>query len=224
MLSDSKGMTSYSELADGIEPLIAECFAAVAREYAKISHIGAAMAYAAWIGLESAARCAEYYGRLGCFDTGFLGTDILTEVLFDGGYGDIAGKLFSSEKLGSFLYMKRRGATTIWERWHGINTCSHSHPMFGASARQLFRGVLGIRQAEDSYGYRSVIIKPSLPYDMSYAKGSVMTPLGRLSVSLTREGDSVSLTVCAPKKMRVSAEHNGRFSALSSNGEPFVLS
>ena len=151
--------------------------------------------YAAWVGLDTIDAAAEYYDSLGHFDTGFLATDILCELLFDGGHGDVAYKLLSGDGQGSFLYMKRQGATTIWEHWLGA---SNNHPMFGACARQLHRGILGIRQPDDSYGWEKAVISPYLPDGLNYANGSILTPRGRIAVSLKRIGGNVSADVTVP--------------------------
>ena len=179
-----------------------ECLSAVRREYSRLSDIGAANAYAAWIGIDTAEKCARYYDKLGCFDTGFLGTDILMEVLFKNGYADVAGKLLASREEGSFLHMKDRGSTTIWERWK-IGS-SESHPMFGASCRQLFEGILGIVQAEGSECYEKVIISPTLPSSMSYAKGSILTPRGRISVAVRRKDGKVEIDASVPEGIEYS--------------------
>ena len=195
-LTDYYGYEGYED----VDGLISICLEAVKRAYEEIRSVGAAQAYAAWIGIDDVAKCAEYYDALGRFDTGFLGTDILMEVLFDGGYPSVAHKLLSSEEQGSYLYMKRRGATTLWERWK--EGSSHSHPMFGACCRQLFRGILGIRQDADSIGYSSVTIRPSLPEGMNYAEGYITTPRGIVSVKLEREGATVKVTAHADERIR----------------------
>ena len=139
----------------------------------------------------------NHYKKLGHFDTGFLGTDILLDVLFRNGQQDLAYQLLSSRELGSFLYMKDRGATTLWEDWHGKD--SHDHPMFGACTRQLFTSVLGIRQAEDTAGYKNLVISPQIPKKMQYAKGSVQTENGTVSVSWHREDDELYVQVQIPE-------------------------
>lgn len=201
-------MRLYLEMLDGlmsetdprVEALISESTESTSKLYKTISHIGAASAFAAWIGIDSAERAAKYYDKLGHFDTGFIGTDVLSEVLLSHGHGEVWHKLLSSEKLGSFLYMKRHGATTVWERWNG--TCSHNHPMFGASARQIFEGILGIRQTEDSVGYERVKITPYLPKDMSYARGSILTPRGRITVTLSRTEGTERFEIDLPESIR----------------------
>ena len=139
----------------------------------------------------------SHYEKLGHFDTGFLGTDILLDVLFRKGQKDLAFQLLSSRELGSFLYMKDRGATTLWEDWHGRD--SHDHPMFGACARQLFTSVLGIGQAEDTAGYRELMICPQIPEKMQHAKGSIQTGNGAISVSWQKEEDQIYFEIQIPK-------------------------
>ena len=131
----------------------------------------------------------DRYDQLGHFDTGFIGTDVLLEELFRLGAGETACKLLSSEEMGSFLYMKRNGATTIWERWDGKE--SHDHPMFGGCVRHLYEGFLGIRQAYGTGGYRAVTLEPQLPESISYMEGAFPTDEGMLTVSLQRKDGAI---------------------------------
>jgi len=156
-------------------------------------------AYGLYAGLgdhRTLARLVEKYFGLGAFDTGFIGTDVLLEVLFDRGEQELAWKLLCSEKMGSFLYMKRHGATTIWEHWDGSE--SHNHPMFGGCVRHLFEGFLGIRQAYGTGGYEQVTVTPCLPTEMDSMEGSLLTPRGRLNVSLKRQEGHIHQEISLP--------------------------
>ena len=75
------------------------------------------------------------YEKLGEFDIGIFGTDILLRTLCENGHKDLAFKLLTNEKENSFYNMKKHGATTLWENWDGAH--SHSHPMFGAVVKYL---------------------------------------------------------------------------------------
>ena len=75
------------------------------------------------------------YEKLGEFDCGIFGTDILLRTLCENGHKDVAFKLLTSEKENTFYNMKKHGATTLWENWNGAH--SHSHPMFGAVVKYL---------------------------------------------------------------------------------------
>ena len=146
----------------------------------------------------------NFYDTLGHFDTGFLATDILLDILFSNGFGEVAYKLLSSREVGSFLYMKDRGATTLFESWHCNG--SGSHPMFGACTRQLFEGILGIRQAPDSIGFEKISISPHLPRALNFARGSILTPRGRITVSLERKDSKVYMKTSIPKEIIIISE------------------
>ncbi len=161
-------------------------------------------AFAVWCGLageETAQKLAERYIELGIFDTGFLCTDILCEVLCDYGYGDVFLSLLEGEKSGSFLYMKRHGATTIWEYF--IGKCSHNHPMFGACTRQLFQSILGIKQREGTAGYSDIIINPIKTTRTLQVSGSINTPNGIISVSLDTANKKPIIKLDAPKNIKI---------------------
>ncbi len=179
---------------------------AVCREYRDLDSglfcggVQGADAYAVWCGLagtDTARKLSEKYDRLGHFDTGFLGTDILMEVLFTYGFNDTAYKLLQGEEKGSFLYMKRHGATTVWETWGGGN--SHDHPMFGACVRQLFSSVLGILNDDGAAGYTNIVISPCLPSGDGYARGSIKTINGIISVEWNKCGNCADFVIKIPK-------------------------
>lgn len=156
-------------------------------------------AYGLYAGLgdeRTVQRVLDKYDALGVFDTGFIGTDVLMEILMRHGGVEVAYKLLSAEECGSFLYMKRRGATTLWEYWDGQQ--SQDHPMFGGCLRQLYEGFLGIRQAYGTGGYSDVTVEPRLPNAMGYMKGTLCTPRGTISVCLRREGEAVIREIDIP--------------------------
>lgn len=198
-----RALRMYRRMSDSneFEYLEFACLEALKREYVLLKDIGAASVWATYIGIENPEIPKKYYEALGKFDTGFLATDALIEILFQYGYADIAGKLFSSTEIGSFLEMKRRGATSLFETW----SCSGSgsHPMFGACTRSLFEGILGIKQATDSYGYEKICFQPSLPSDINYARGSILTPRGRISVALKRFDDRIEAILTVPDSITV---------------------
>ena len=198
-----RALRMYREMSDSneFEHLEFVCLEALKREYVHLKGIGAASVWATYIGIESPEIPKKYYDVLGKFDTGFLATDALIEILFKYGYADTVGKLFSSTEIGSFLEMKRRGATSLFESW-GCSG-SGSHPMFGACTRSLFEGILGIKQAADSYGYEKICFNPSLPADMNYARGSILTPRGRISVALKRFYDRIDVILTVPDSVTV---------------------
>ena len=56
-----------------------------------------------------------------CIGTGFPGTPYILFALADNGYVDVAYKMLLNEVCPSWLYEVKSGATTIWERWDGLD-------------------------------------------------------------------------------------------------------
>ena len=185
--------------------------------------IQGADAYAIDIGIapEGAAdRLAAECDARRHFDTGFLGTDVLLRVLFETDHADTALRLLESEELGSFLYMKRHGATTIWENWNGAS--SHNHPMFGGCARYLHQYLLGIGQR--GAGWQEIVIAPKLPQTLEHISGSIVTVRGEISVAAVRIGEHLlRLTVSLPADTDAELEWMGETHHLQGGVTALVL-
>src|SRR5262249_49350786 len=59
--------------------------------------------------------------------TGFLSTPYLCPVLEDNGHLDLAYALLMQDTPPSWLYAVKKGATTIWESWDGIDEEGNPH-------------------------------------------------------------------------------------------------
>lgn len=139
------------------------------------------------------------YRKLKGFDTGIFGVVVLTTVLFERGYSELAYELITSDNDASFKYQMTHGATTLWEHWDGSS--SHNHPMFGAVVKHFFYYILGIRQKTNSYGFENVMIEPMLYKKINYAEGYIDTLYGRISVSYKRLDKKIFFEIEADKKI-----------------------
>ena len=163
----------------------------------------------------------EKYSKQDYFDTGFIGTYILVELLFDLGAEDEAYKLLTSHAPGSFGYMMDRKATTVWEHWLGEG--SHNHPMFGASAVHLFQKLLGITQAKKSHGYDRIEIRPHIPCALKSASGSVLTPKGGISVAFEKTNDAINFVIELPMGENAEFVFKGEKRLLNENKNNFTI-
>lgn len=142
----------------------------------------------------------DRYRKLGGYDTGIFGTDILTRILFENGDGQLAADLLLSDSLHSFAEMRRLGATTLWEYWPGsLRDRSHNHPMFGAVTAYLYDYLLGIRAKNNAAGYAEIIVSPVLVNGVDCISGSRTFATGRLSVSYTKNPASVEFAITVPE-------------------------
>ena len=141
----------------------------------------------------------KYYRALGHYDTGIFATDILTRVLFEKGDGELAVELLTADGEQGFEHWRRNGATSFHEYWDSNRSRSHNHPMFGAPVAYFFEYLLGIRQTEESAGYKSVVIAPQVTERFGSMKGFMTTPRGKLSVEYTRTEDGITFSICIPE-------------------------
>jgi alpha-L-rhamnosidase len=155
----------------------------------------------------AADRLAENVRTFGHLTTGFLGAPILSHVLTDYGYTDLAYELLMREDFPSWLYPVTQGATTIWERWDsqkpdgsfqdpGMN--SFNHYAYGAVGDWMYRVIGGINQDPLYPGYKRVLIRPRPGGGLTYAKAHLQTMNGFLRSEWEIIGDTLKLSVEIP--------------------------
>ena len=141
------------------------------------------------------------YSETGALDTGICGTEVLLRVLCEHGDVDLAVKLLSPDKPVAFRAWRDAGATTLWEYFCGSTRVrSHNHPMFGSAVTNLFRYLLGIKDAGEA-GFDKVTISPYLPDGMNRLGGYQTVPKGKISVSMLRTGDKIHFSVTVPENL-----------------------
>jgi alpha-L-rhamnosidase len=142
--------------------------------------------------------------------TGFVGTPLICDALCRSGQVDKAYQLLLQTECPSWLYPVTQGATTIWERWDGIQPDgtidpdslrmnSFNHYALGAVGDWLHRSVGGLAPAAP--GWREVRIEPlvsRLDGAPTSATSRHLTPYGPASSSWERDGDTLTLTAVVP--------------------------
>lgn len=145
-----------------------------------------------------------------CIGTGFPGTPYILFALCDNGQVDAAYHMLLNTKCPSWLYEVKAGATTIWERWDGLDengVCpigddgtdkmiSYNHYASGAVGDFLYRRIAGIEPTEA--GYKAFRVKPILGGGLTSAFAKVRTPYGDASVQWETAADTFTVTVCVP--------------------------
>ncbi|WP_404429895.1 glycoside hydrolase family 78 protein [Microbacterium lacus] len=156
----------------------------------------------------AAARLVELIHEAdGHLATGFLSTGDLLPVLADHGHADVAYDVLLQRSSPSWLNMIDKGATTIWEDWDGIDDRGAAHESLnhyskGAVVRFLHTHVLGLRQAEGSIAWQSVVIQPVPGPSVSWARGSHDSPQGLIQVDWRVDGGEFSIDVDLPAGTR----------------------
>jgi len=153
-------------------------------------------------------RLAELVAESGYrIQTGFAGTPYLMNALSGTGHLDEAYRLLLQREVPSWLYSVTMGATTIWERWDSMlpdgtinpgQMTSFNHYALGAVADWMHRNIGGI--APMAPGYSRVLIAPQPGGGIRWARSSLETRHGRISVFWSRDDDGpIELDVTVPE-------------------------
>jgi alpha-L-rhamnosidase len=152
-------------------------------------------------------RLAELVAESGYhIQTGFAGTPYVLEAMTATGHLDEAYRLLLQRECPSWLYPVTMGATTIWERWDSMlpdgtinpgQMTSFNHYALGAVADWMHRSIGGITPLEP--GYSRVLIAPQPGGGIHWARSSLDTRHGKVSVSWSRDDDGpIELDIAVP--------------------------
>ncbi len=164
---------------------------------------------------ENQRRAADHLARLVRengyrIGTGFPGTPYILFALADNGHEEEAFKMLMNTECPSWLYEVRMGATTIWERWDGLDengNCpigddgtdtmiSYNHYASGAVGDFLYRRIAGIEPMEA--GYRKFRIKPMIGGNLTWVEGKLGTAYGEIRSAWEIKEKDFSIDVEVP--------------------------
>lgn len=133
--------------------------------------------------------------------TGFLATPLLLPTLADNGYLDLAYALLFQDQEPSWLAMRNRGATTIWEQWSGVDADgvpheSLNHYSKGAVINFLHQYTAGLKALEPAY--RRFTVAPMPVAGLDWIELSLQTPNGLIEVEWRQKEGSFTLEVLVP--------------------------
>ena len=134
--------------------------------------------------------------------TGFLTTPYLLPVLADNGHLDLAFELLFQDTPPSWLAMRNRGATTVWELWEGIDKdgkafASLNHYSKGAVISFLHRYIAGLVATKPAY--QEFVVQPKMHADITHVNTRHITKYGEISVEWKLAGKAFTLNVSAPR-------------------------
>ncbi|MEI9955167.1 MAG: alpha-L-rhamnosidase C-terminal domain-containing protein [Ferruginibacter sp.] len=86
-------------------------------------------------------------------------------------------------------YQLKKGATALTESWPALAEVSNNHLMLGHIMQWFYEGLGGIQQAENSYGYKNILIKPEVVGDINYVRANHQTVYGNI-ITLWKKTDT----------------------------------
>jgi len=135
--------------------------------------------------------------------TGFLGTAYLLPMLSENGYHELAYKIATQKTYPSWGYMVEKGATTMWELWNSDTEKpdemnSRNHFAYGSVGEWFYSTLAGIKPDVEKPGFKHSIIAPRPVADLYWAKASLETGYGMLSVDWKKTSESFTLKLVIP--------------------------
>ena len=133
--------------------------------------------------------------------TGFLATPYLLSTLSDIGYTDIAYEILFQDTVPSWMYMKKKCATTIWENWGGIDDdgkldASLNHYSKGAVISFLHQYIAGLKSVAPAY--KSFVVKPHLSSKVNEIDLKLDSPNGRIEIQWKRVNEKFDMRILVP--------------------------
>ena len=200
-LGKAEDADAYAKLAADIKAAFNKRWLKFDRYYNKNEQVANALALS--FDLVPAERKEAVLTRLmqsiaykgGHLTTGVVGTHCLMNALWRNEAVETAYLLANQKTAPSWGHMIEKGATTIWEFWDGHG--SWNHPMLGGPLDAWFyKGVLGIYPTKP--GYEELSIRPQIGGGLTFARGHVQTPRGKVASAWHIDGTAVTLNVSIP--------------------------
>lgn len=139
---------------------------------------------------------ADIKSRTNHLATGCIGTLSLIPALAENGRNDVAFALATQRSYPSWLYMLDIGPGTFWEHWND-EAMSKCHMFMGGSiSTWLYRSVAGIKPMKP--GYAEIEFKPEVFGDLIFARATVATVRGAVSVNWKKSQDKLELDITVP--------------------------
>ena len=141
-----------------------------------------------------AESAGKYNGHIG---VGLVGVPIITKWAIENKATDYFYNMLKKRDYPGYLHMIDNGATTTWEYWSGER--SRIHNCYNGVGQWFYQAIGGIRTDEENPGYRHFYIEPQIPTGVTWAKTSIDSPYGVISVNWEKNSaDKMTMKVDVP--------------------------
>ncbi|WP_163712584.1 glycoside hydrolase family 78 protein [Mangrovibacterium lignilyticum] len=129
---------------------------------------------------------------------GDVGFHYLVDALTRFGKSELLYEMNNRDDVPGYGYQLKMRATSLAESWQALPSKSLNHLMLGHLMEWFYQGLGGIRQAENSLAYKSIVIQPEIVDELTYANVSFDSPYGTIVSNWKKNEDSFMLHVEIP--------------------------
>lgn len=216
LLAGMAGILGNPEEAQGFEKQAAEVRAAFNREFFRAEANSYATGSQTSLAMPLSLGLVEASDRRAVFESlvrsireggnaltaGDIGFHYLIKALEDGGASQLIYEMNNRSDVPGYGFQLAKGATALTESWPAREDVSNNHLMLGHIMEWLYSGLAGIRQAEGSRGFRSLVIAPNPVGDITWARAGYRSAQGQISCSWKIEGGDFFLDFEIPPGTR----------------------
>lgn len=139
----------------------------------------------------------EYNGHL---NVGLVGIPVLMEWASAVHQPDFIYAMLKKKTFPGYLYMLENGGTTTWEHWGGQR--SRIHNCYNGVGEWFYQVVGGIRNMPGKTAYSEFIVNPQIPKGVTWAKSSIESPQGMISVDWQLSKEKMKTDIQVPNGSR----------------------
>ena len=158
---------------------------------------------------------------------GDVGFHYLVDALTRFGKSELLYEMNNRDDVPGYGYQLKMGATSLAESWQALPSKSLNHLMLGHLMEWFYQGLGGIRQADNSVAYKSIVIQPEIVNDLTFANVSFNSPYGAIVSNWKKTENSFMLYVEVPvnttAKVVLPLEGDVQARALQSSGKDIEL-
>jgi alpha-L-rhamnosidase len=160
---------------------------------------------------------------------GDIGFHFLVKALEEGGASQLLFDMNFRNDVPGYGYQLKKGATALTESWPALEEVSNNHLMLGHIMEWFYTGLGGIKQEENSVGFRNILIRPEIVGDLTWVKSSYQSPYGIIISEWRKDKSSLemkveipantSATIYLPTKQETSVTENGKKVVVSKSND-----
>ena len=129
---------------------------------------------------------------------GDIGYRYVLRALEDNNLSELIYKMNSRYDVPGYAWQLAHGATALTESWQAFGFVSNNHFMLGHLMEWLYGWIGGIRQAEHSVAYKTVLIAPQIVGNITSAVTSYESPYGLIRSEWKKSKERYELKVSVP--------------------------
>ncbi len=129
---------------------------------------------------------------------GDIGYRYLLKALEEAGRSDVIFKMNARADVPGYGYQLAKGATALTESWPALKYVSNNHMMLGHLMEWFYSGLAGIRQAEGSMGFKTVVIDPQPVGNITWVRSKFQSIRGEVESNWEIKDGKFILNVTVP--------------------------